>query len=99
MCSSRVDQGTLVVVGACVVIEQHHVHMGGTYGSGFSPKEGGRGERVVEEGGRKRKEIQRGGSEEVGGNHKQLLRASCLTLDLDVMRRKVKRPAAARSRT
>ena len=80
---SRVDQGALVVVDACVVIEEHHVvfHVSGSCASGFPPKErrekrregGKEGER---EGRRER------GSEEVGGNHKQVTSTKTTLLSL-----------------
>ena len=58
---SRVDQGALVVVDACVVIEEHHVvieehhvvyHVSGSCATGFPPKVGGR-KRGRKGGGRK----------------------------------------------
>ena len=42
-CFSRVDQGPLVIVGACVLTEEHHdvFHINGTCDSGFEVREGG----------------------------------------------------------
>ena len=65
-CSSRVDQGPLVIVGACVLTEKHHdvFHVSGTCDSGFGGREGGwvEGREGGEEG--RRKEEREGGTEE-----------------------------------
>ena len=58
MCFFRVDQGPLVIVGACVVTEEHHAvfHGSGTCASGFGPEEGGRegGQGVIDKGTRRK---------------------------------------------
>ena len=65
-CFSRVDQGPLVVVGACVLTQKHHdiFYVSGTCDSGFGGKEGGwvEGREGGEEG--QRKGEREGGTEE-----------------------------------